>query len=195
MTKQLNIWIGLSLVLVLVGYYSYIWTVQNSTETDLAWTTPIDASSEYSIEYEAFHVSPLLTASIDNEIYRFGIFRSFDGISIITIDMSSKTLNIKFSKDWSYPQSGPEIEKTISLTNEELFEFKSALANSQFLENAPSPESLSQGKDGSTWIFEVKRNGRYASMNRWSPKSGPLYEIGSFVFQMANSYVPMGRLY
>ncbi|MFW0778381.1 MAG: hypothetical protein ACN2B6_11770 [Rickettsiales bacterium] len=195
MTKQLNIWIGLSLVLVLVGYYSYIWSIQNASEADLLWTSAIDATSEYSPEYEAFGLSSLLTSKNANEIYRLAIFRSFDGISIITIDMPSKTMNIKFSKVWSYPVQGPEVEKTITLSNEELFDVKSALVSSQFLGSAPPPESLSQGKDGSTWIFEVKRNGQYAAMNRWSPKTGPLYEIGSFIYRMANNYVPMGRLY
>ena len=195
MTKQLNIWIGLSLALILVGYYSHVWSIQNSTGTDLLWTTAIDATSDHSIEYEAFAESSLLSSAHDSEIYRLGLFRSFDGISIITIDMQSKSLTIKFSKALSYPQPGPEIKKTISLTSQELFEFKSALASSQFLSRSPPLESLSQGKDGATWIFEVKRNGRYAAMNRWSPKSGPLFEIGSFVYQIANSYVPMGRLY
>jgi hypothetical protein len=195
MTKQLNIWSGLSLVLVLVGYYSYIWSIQNATEADLLWTSSIDATSEYSPEYEALGLPPLLASEKPTEIYRLAIFRSFDGISIITIDMSSKTMNIKFSKVWSYPQQGPEIEKTITLSNEELFEVKSALVSSQFLGSVPPSESLSQGKDGSTWIFEVKRNEQYAAMSRWSPKSGPLYEIGSFIYQKANNYVPMGRLY
>ena len=178
-----------------MGYYSHVWSINHSTEASLLWTTAIDASSEYPVEYQALEEPSLLTLDNNDEIYRLGIFRSFDGVAIVTIDMKLKVMGVKFSKAWGYPQPGPEVKRTFNLSSEELFEFKSALADSQFLKILPASKNMPQGKDGSTWIFEVKRNGQYAAMSRWSPKSGPLYEVGSYIYHMANSYVPMGSLY
>jgi hypothetical protein len=34
------------------------------------------------------------------------------------------------------------------------------------------------GADGAQWIFEASENGTYRFINRWTPRSGPVHDIG-----------------
>ncbi len=40
------------------------------------------------------------------------------------------------------------------------------------------PTPCDAGADGAQWILEDAAPGRYRMVNRWSPKSGPIYQVG-----------------
>jgi hypothetical protein len=62
--------------------------------------------------------------------------------------------------------------------------------------DAPNPVDDQTGTDGSQWIIEGVRNGKYHVIDRWMPKSGPARELGMILaFELARMQIPTKEIY
>lgn len=57
----------------------------------------------------------------------------------------------------------------------------------------PSWEEVN-GADGSQWIIEGQKNRRYHVVDRWSPKEGPVRELGVLMMQLSKLPIPADGL-
>ena len=61
---------------------------------------------------------------------------------------------------------------------------------------APNPVNDQKGTDGSQWIIEGVRGGKYHVVDRWSPTSGAARELGNFLaFDLAKLSIPKNEIY
>ena len=51
------------------------------------------------------------------------------------------------------------------------------------------------GNDGAQWIIEGVKQGKYHVVDRWSPESGPIHELGLMMIRMAQMNIPKGDIY
>jgi hypothetical protein len=47
------------------------------------------------------------------------------------------------------------------------------------------------GLDGTTWVIEGARAGKYHMVERWSPKDGPIFELGNYIQKLAGTNFEM----
>jgi hypothetical protein len=60
----------------------------------------------------------------------------------------------------------------------------------------PSTDRSPTGTDGSRWVIEGVKDGRYHFVDRWSPSDGPVWTIGFFMqSQLAKLDIPIRELY
>jgi hypothetical protein len=60
----------------------------------------------------------------------------------------------------------------------------------------PTIDPVIGGEDGSEWIIEGVHDGKYHVVNRWSPSSGPIHELGlALVIDLAGMNIPARELY
>lgn len=57
--------------------------------------------------------------------------------------------------------------------------------NKAALWDMPSQDPQPAGLDGSGWTLELLMEGKYKVISRWSPKDGPLYELGRAMIEQA----------
>jgi hypothetical protein len=53
----------------------------------------------------------------------------------------------------------------------------------------------SGGRDGARWIIEGVHQRRYHIVDRWTPSSGPVREIGLYLMRLSNLKIPTKKLY
>jgi hypothetical protein len=62
--------------------------------------------------------------------------------------------------------------------------------------DAPNPVNDQTGTDGSQWVIEGVKAGRYHVVDRWSPNKGVVYELGLMLaFDLAKIDVPKDEIY
>jgi hypothetical protein len=60
----------------------------------------------------------------------------------------------------------------------------------------PNPVDDQTGTDGSQWIIEGVKNGKYHVVDRWMPENGPAHDLGIFLaFELGNMSVPKKEIY
>jgi hypothetical protein len=61
---------------------------------------------------------------------------------------------------------------------------------------APYPLNDQKGTDGSQWIIEGAKEGKYHVIDRWTPQSGIARELGlMFAFDLAKIKIPTDEVY
>lgn len=196
MIKPNVLWVGLMLLVGAVAFYSQVWLNRMSDEQALLWTSSSDVSQEYGDLLEAYGEFPLKSLDVgDDAIYRFTVIRSFHGMVVITVNATQSTLSVKASTEPTYVASAPTLDEVKSLADDDIYHFHAALNLSQFLAAYPAVDDDRMGKDGATWLFEVRRGADYAGQKVWSPKDGPIVKIGPYVFDMASEHYDLGPLY
>jgi hypothetical protein len=81
------------------------------------------------------------------------------------------------------------------LTAQEAQDFLSRVEKVGFW-NAPNPVNDQTGTDGSQWIIEGVKKGKYHIIDRWMPKSGPAHELGILLaFNLAHFQIPTKEIY
>ena len=81
------------------------------------------------------------------------------------------------------------------LTAHEVQSFRSKVESGGFW-NAPSPINDQTGTDGSQWIIEGVKAGRYHVVDRWMPKNGPARDLGLFLsLDLARLSIPKNEIY
>lgn len=112
---------------------------------------------------------PVLSDSLPTEIYRFTYLRTFDNPIVIRLENSNDTIAIywKVSDGAGGYEPGKIIEnrnKKLTMLEWESFENK---INSTNFWDLPTTEKDLLGTDGSQWILEGKKLGKYHVVDRW----------------------------
>ena len=79
------------------------------------------------------------------------------------------------------------------LSSEQSREFSRGIVASNFW-TLPTRGDLI-GNDGAQWIFEGVRDGHYHLVDRWSPKEGPLHDLGLYFLNLSELAIPPDKLY
>jgi hypothetical protein len=135
----------------------------------------------------------------DVESYRFLWLRSFHHPVAVRLDVKgdgSSVLVTKMSSGAGGYNPGRIITNTSrELTPQDTREFLSKIEAVGFW-NAPNPVDDQRGTDGSQWIIEGVKVGKYHVVDRWSPANGPAYELGRFLtFKLAKLNIPKNEIY
>jgi len=91
---------------------------------------------------------------------------------------------------------GKIVSKTARTLNaDEAQKLLSSLDRARFW-GAPNPINDQRGTDGSQWIIEGVKSGRYHVIDRWSPHAGPAYVLGLLMaFELGKLDVPEDERY
>ncbi len=162
---------------------------------------PVGQYEWYSAQLSALGEPSLFSLAGDStaEAYRFTWLRSFhhpiavrltpkpDGTGVLTVKIASGAGGFRpglLSQNTSLP-----------LTQEQTQRFRLRLQQLKFW-SLPNPVNDGKGTDGSEWIIEGVRKGRYHVVDRWTPTSGPVRELGEMLaFEMAKLTIPKNELY
>ena len=86
-------------------------------------------------------------------------------------------------------------DRTVTLTREQVAAFSGKVTSLGFW-GLPAHDSASAGNDGSEWVIEGVRGGKYRLVERWTPRSGPVFDLGSaLAFNLGGLRVPKSELY
>jgi hypothetical protein len=155
----------------------------------------------YSRQLTALHEPSLLTQSKipSTQSYRFLWLRTFhhpvavrlevkaDGTAILTTKIASGT--------GGYSPGHLVTNTSKSLTKQQADAFLHKLDADKFW-NLPSPPKDADGNDGSQWIIEGVEGGKYHLATQWSPKQGPIHDLGTtLAFELADLQIPKAEIY
>jgi hypothetical protein len=155
----------------------------------------------YSMQLHALDEPSLiaLTGNANSQVYRFLWLRSFhhpiavrmnvdsDGTGVLTIKMGSGAGG--YSPGKLLENSSRKLDVT------QVREFL-ALVEREGFWAAPNPVNDQRGTDGSQWITEVAKGGRYHVVDRWTPSHGPAHDLGMFLaFDLAKMEIPKNEIY
>jgi hypothetical protein len=141
-----------------------------------------------------------LAKNPSSESYRFVWLRTFHHPVVIRIDIRADgigELTTKVSNGAGGYEPGKLIENTSRpLTRQQSEQLVATIKKVQFWELPPHESSETVGCDGSQWIIEGVKNGKYHVVDRWTPGKGAVHELGLlFVSGLANMRIPKDELY
>jgi hypothetical protein len=112
----------------------------------------------------------------------------------IKVDGTGK-LTVKTASGAGGYQPGKLTENTSrSLTREETSKFLEQVKDVGFWALPSDEKTL--GFDGAQWIIEGVKDGKYHVVDRWSPKKGPIHELGTtLALSLAHLKIPKDELY
>lgn len=155
----------------------------------------------YSAQLKALNEPSLfaLTKVNDAESYRFLWLRTFHHPVAIRLDRQvdgTWTLTTKVGSGAGGYKPGQLVtDKSRKLTAQEIQAFLAKVQGDQFW-SAPNPVNDQAGTDGSQWIIEGAKAGKYHVVDRWMPKNGPARDLGMFLaFDLAKLSIPNGEIY
>ena len=159
-------------------------------------------SGWYSGQLKALKEPSLLELSKtpSTESYRFLWLRSFHHPIAIRVDMQangSATLTTRIASGAGGYPPGKLILRLAPgiLTKDEAQKLISHINASGFWQ-LPSYERDRAGNDGSEWVVEAAVHGKYHLVSEWSPKNGPIRDLGDmFLFELAKVNVPKNEIY
>ena len=141
----------------------------------------------YSRQLQALN-EPSFIETLDTEkvFIRFLWLRTFHNPVAIRIERSPQSQAIlSFTMtDGAGGYDPGDISASFSrpLTLAELESIKALLTAADLCGERSAPEP---GMDGSQWIFERRSGNNYCVVDRWSPESGALFELGRLLLQLA----------
>ena len=127
------------------------------------------------------------TNAITGDFYRFVWLRTFDRPIVVTITASDDGRTEVRSKVFS-GQSGfgfGEIEHEVTITNHSTTVTALITDLDRWLRYVPEFDG-NFGLDGSTWMIDGVKDGKYYIVHRWSPASGWVRDIGLRFLEEAN---------
>jgi hypothetical protein len=136
----------------------------------------------------------------DAESYRFLWLRTFHHPIAVRVDhLQSDGSWLLITKVASgaggYSPGTLTTNTSRKLTAQEAQSLVSRVESGRFW-NAPNPVNDQTGTDGSQWIIEGVKAGRYHVVDRWMPKNGPARELGLFLaFDLAGLSIPKNEIY
>ncbi len=130
--------------------------------------------------------------------YRFVWLRTFHHPVTVRLDIMADgtgKLTTKIANGAGGYEPGKLIEsRSRSLTQEQTNKFLGQVKDAGFWE-LPSYEETS-GFDGSRWIIEGVKDGKYHVVDRWTPGKGPVHDLGvTLAFTLAELKIPKHELY
>ena len=123
---------------------------------------------------------PSLSCGDHGEAYRFTWLRSFHHPVAVRITRSNENIvlhAVELDGQGGYDPGRTLRSLTKSITSEEFRSIETLFSKKAF-DDLPSTEAH-DGADGSNWIVEASNHGKYHMVVRWSPKDGPVHEIGN----------------
>ena len=140
-----------------------------------------DAADEPSL-YER----SLAPATAGKSAVRFTWLPTFHHPVIVRVERSGQDARLiakQLSGEGGYEPGKVEREVTRQLSVAEIAKFDAILSSTKVLEQRAT--ECDSGLDGSQWIVEgIDRDG-YHYVNRWSPKEGPVRELGDFALLLS----------
>jgi hypothetical protein len=140
----------------------------------------------YSSQLRAMNEPSLLSMASDpaSYSYRFLWLRTFN-----------HPIAVRMSGAGGYSPGVLTEDKSRPLTAAEMAPFLSEVEKLGFW-TAPNPVNDQEGTDGSQWIIEGVRGGKYHVVDRWSPKRGVVHDLGLFLaFQLGKLNIPPNEIY
>ncbi|MGD1214075.1 MAG: hypothetical protein ABR861_03720 [Terriglobales bacterium] len=136
-----------------------------------------------------------------DEEYRFLWLRTFHHPIAIRLELRSDGVGILTTKVASgsagFPQKKPYLIEKVSrpLTREQTQRFLGRLDKLSFW-NLRQDVDQRTGNDGSEWIIEGVKGGKYQMLSRWTPIEGAVHELGlTFAFGSAQMSIPKNEVY
>jgi hypothetical protein len=158
-------------------------------------------SNWYSSQLRALEEPSLfdLAKTPSAESYRFLWLRSFNHPIAIRLDprpdgTSVLTTKVASGEGGFHPGVVDENSSRV-LTKNETQTFLSKVDKLGFWQ-APNPVNDQGGTDGSQWIIEGVKGGRYHVIDRWTPEKGVARELGMMLaFDLAKMSIPKREIY
>lgn len=153
----------------------------------------------YTHQLKALQEKPLFPAAANRETYRFLWLRTFDHPISVRLDVHEDGTGSLVTKSASgaggYAPGKLTEDKTSVLTREQVAAFVGK-TNAVHFWDLSSFDNDKNGCDGSEWVIEAVKDEKYHIVGRWSPKNGPVYELGSaLAFDLAHIRVRKDQLY
>lgn len=141
----------------------------------------------------------LLAKDPSAESYRFLWLRTFNHPIAVRLDArpdGTSVLTTKVASGAGGYQPGILSESASKvLSKEQTDAFRSRLSQLNFW-RSPNPVNDQKGTDGSQWIIEGVKDGKYHVVDRWTPQRGLARELGSMlVFDLAKMSIPEKEIY
>jgi hypothetical protein len=94
-----------------------------------------------------------------------------------------------------YPPGKLILSRSRILTVQEA-QLATSRLNASGLWHLPSYDRERAGADGAEWVIEAAAHGQYHLVSQWSPKDGPIRDLGEiFLFKLARIDVPKAEIY
>ncbi len=135
----------------------------------------------------------------NSESYRFLWLRTFHHPVAVRVDVKpdgTGILTVKITTGAGGYRPGTISENRSQLLSKEQISTLLAMVGDVQFWKAPNPVNDQRGTDGSQWIIEGLKNGRYHVVDRWSPTSGVARQLGSLMaFDLAKLKIPKDEIY
>ncbi|NOK33893.1 hypothetical protein HMI49_11850 [Corallococcus exercitus] len=137
----------------------------------------------------------LLPLAPDSEVYRFTWMPSFEPYRLIRVEHRGSVYSLHVKEEGN-SKGALAVDRRILLTPTQWQALQHRLEQARFwtLDRFAPPNSLVY-LDGSQWLFEGGRKGRYRALDIQSPepdgRAGALYGLGAFMMELAG--LPMDR--
>jgi hypothetical protein len=114
-------------------------------------------------------------------VYRFTWLRTFHHPVVVRVDRRADGARLLTAKELSgqggYAMGTVDRQLSRPLSQAEADKLDSLLASTHVVDLSATECNLG-GADGAQWIIEAQAQGRYRYVNRWSPKQGPVRDVG-----------------
>jgi hypothetical protein len=138
-----------------------------------------------------------LSKTKSSQSYRFLWLRTWDHPVAVRLDINNdgtgRLVTKMSSGTGGYDPGKLALNRTRQLTKEQVVSLLLKVETAAFW-GLPTNET-SGGRDGARWIIEGVRQGQYHIVDRWSPSSGPVRELGLHLMHLADLEIPPKNLY
>jgi len=164
-------------------------------------------SDRFKAEWYSTHLKALnepsllqLASKLSSESYRFVWLRTFHHPVVVRLDIRADRvgeLTAKVSNGAGGYKPGQIIQNVSRpLTREQTNMFLAQVGRANFWQLPSYENSRREGEDGSQWIIEGVKDGKYHVVDRWTPSEGPVRELGvTLALGLADLKIPKDDLY
>ena len=132
-----------------------------------------------------------------SQSYRFVWLRTWDRPISVRLDINNdgtgRLVTKMSSGTGGYDPGKLVLDRTRQLTKEQSASLLLKVETAAFW-GLPTNETTG-GRDGARWIIEGVRHGEYHIVDRWSPDSGPVRDVGLYPMRLADLEIPAEKLY
>ena len=172
---------------------------RNSYQTDILRETNM---ATFVLEWYSGQLRALkeqLLFDRENEtIYRFTWLRTFHHPVAIRIQKNKDKIELTWKMSdgaVGYSPGKLTANETRELTSTEWNEFQKLLDKTEYWNMPTNEQSDIMGNDGSQWIIEGVRNGKYNVVDRWTPRNSAYQELGMFLINLTDLDIPKKDIY
>lgn len=134
----------------------------------------------------------------NNQIYRFYYSRAFHDTIVVLIEIIEKDyglLNLKrYNIGRYFDENEIVIESNVKLYPSNIYDLLSVVEKYDFW-NIPAKSPRTHGLDGSTWIVEGLKDGKFHIIERWSPIGKDDVSVGIGLKMLGLSRVKVDMIY